>query len=125
MCGSTVNQPAKRASIVGRFLYKAWRKRQTVYAVTDRRVLVVTTLFGRRLQAAFLDTLPGTTTSIGSDGVGTITFGPASLMGAMYANTGMEFFGWGRSGGTLAFYDVRDAADVAAMVNERRRDSRH
>ena len=107
--------------IIGRFFYKVWRKRRTIYAVTDRRVLLLTTTFGRRVQAAFLNVLPGISTSVSRDGVGTITFGSGSVIDAWYGNTGMELFGWGRSSGTLAFYDVPDAAGVAAMVSERQR----
>ena len=74
-------------SIAGRFFYKACRNRRTVYAITDRRLLVLTSTFGRRVQSAFLGTLPGVSTSMGSDGVGTITVGSRSLTDTLYGNT--------------------------------------
>ena len=79
--------------IFGRFIYKAWRKRRTYYAVTNKRVIVLTKGIGRDIQAAFINTLPAVNKSIRSNGKGTVRFGNSSPMVSMYGNTGMNFFG--------------------------------
>jgi hypothetical protein len=42
----------------GRFLFDAWAKRRTYYAVTNRRVLVLQEAWNRKTSMMFLDTIP-------------------------------------------------------------------
>jgi hypothetical protein len=62
--------------IAGRFVYDAWVRGRTVYAVTNQRVVIVRD--GRSRSATSLDlaTLPEMTLSEKRDGSGTIVFGP-------------------------------------------------
>ena len=61
---------------VGRF-FVAWREAQrTAYVLTDQRILVAGGAFGTRIQELALRTLPSPSLDQGTDGVGTITFGP-------------------------------------------------
>lgn len=104
--------------LFGRFLYKIWKKKHTYYAVTDRRVLVLTKkLFSRDVRAAYIDKIVNMSKSVRSDGIGTILFGNPSYWGSVYANTGLEFFGsfYGREVPT--FYDIKDANQVFRLVN--------
>ena len=81
--------------IWGRFLFKRWDRKRTVYAVTNQRVLV---LRGRSLQSGFLNQLPNINQSSRGDGSGSLEFGvgaPPFGPGA-WADTGMEFFNRGR-----------------------------
>jgi hypothetical protein len=107
--------------IFGRFVYKAWKKRRTVYALTDKRVISLT--LGNDVQAEYLDRVAAINKTVGKDGFGTVTFGSGSTRGNLYGNTGMELFG-SRSGfrGPLAFYDVPDAEQVHRRANEARAD---
>jgi hypothetical protein len=101
--------------MVGRFFYKAYTKKRTTYAITDRRVLVLTG--PDSLDAMFLGSIPSVNQpGVSDDGVGTVAFGGRSGASAIYANTGMEFLG--RTNGTapLAFYDIHDAAAAADLV---------
>jgi hypothetical protein len=105
--------------IAGRFFYKAHRKRRTIYAVTDRRVMtVVERGRGATIEATYLRAIPNISTSMQSDGRGSIEFGISSRFGQWYANTGMEFFARGRSAATtgVAFYDIDDPRGVADLV---------
>ena len=106
--------------IFGRFVYKNWKKRNTYYAVTNKRVLVLAKLFSRSLNAANIDTVPTINKTIRSDGIGTIKFGNVNWMVSMYGNTGMDFFGsfWGADIPT--FYDIKDVNKVHEIVNELR-----
>jgi hypothetical protein len=107
--------------VIGRFFYKAWIKRRTWYALTDRRVLaIVDGLRGRNVSAAFVDRIPTVNATIGRDGTGTIVFGNRPWAYAMYANTGLDFMGARYAGDAVAFNDVPDAAEIVRLVNELR-----
>ena len=106
--------------IFGRFIYKAWRKRNTYYAVTNKRVIVLTKGMGRDIQAAFINTLPSVNKSIRSNGNGTIRFGNSSPMVSMYGNSGMDFFGSFYGKDILTFYDLSEANKVYDLVTRLR-----
>lgn len=109
--------------IFGRFLYKIWKRKHTHYAVTNKRILVLTQLRRRDVQAAFINAIPSVNKSIRSDGVGTLRFGGSSLMtlmSSMYANTGMDFFGPFSGGDAPAFFDIKDANRVYQLVTDLR-----
>jgi hypothetical protein len=107
--------------IFGRFIYKARRKRKTVYAVTDRRVLSLAE--GRsqgQVDAYFISSLPAVNTRVGRDGTGTIIFGnPGSPFWGM-ANTGWDFFGSLSGGQPFAFFDIPDASHVSDLITKQR-----
>jgi hypothetical protein len=102
--------------VAGRFAYKRYRKRRTLYVVTDRRVLRLTTTRSERLDAVFLDACPSITKRARRDGIGSISFGSVSPWSgsAMYENTGLDLFGLSRSG--FAFYDIPDVEEVYRLV---------
>lgn len=106
--------------IFGRFRYKKWRKKNTYYAVTNRRVLILTKLLSRNLQAAFVDLVPSISKSVRSDGTGTVRFGNPSFWASMYANTGLDFFGWFYGSDPPTFHDIRDADRVHDLVSSLR-----
>jgi len=110
--------------IAGRFFYKAWRKRRTYYALTNKRALVLVEGRGRMLRACFLSAVPTINKSVRSSGVGTITFGNTSWA-SMYNNSGMDFFGaMGALGAdsTVRFNDVRDADRVYGLAMAARKE---
>lgn len=102
--------------VFGRFVAKRYAKRHTYYAVTDSRVISISTAFGRRVQSASIKRLPGLELSSRRDGSGTVTFGQSSAFAGMYGNTGMEWLAWGRPMTPLAFYDLDDARSVYNLV---------
>ena len=104
--------------MVGRFIVKKLRKQKTFYAVTNKRVLIITKFFGENLQAEYINSLPSINKSIRPNGFGTITFGNASLMDSLYGNTGMEFFISFYSKTSPAFYDIKDANAVYDIVKD-------
>jgi hypothetical protein len=61
--------------LVGRFLVDSWIRGHTHYAVTNTRVIIVTTFFGRRLQSVQLANLAEITLIEGTRGFGSIRFG--------------------------------------------------
>ena len=103
--------------IWGRFVYKRWDRRRTVYALTNQRALI---LRGGSLASVFLNQLPAIHQSVRADGSGSLEFG--SSVGwygrGSWANTGMDLFAPGT--GVPAFYDIPDVAKVDRLVNQAR-----
>lgn len=104
--------------VFGRFIYKSLKKKYTYYVITNQRVIVLTNLFHKVLQAEFIDRIPCINKSVRSSGVGTIKFGSSSFLGGMYENSGMEFFGSRYSKQVPTFYDIKEVEKVNHLVNE-------
>jgi hypothetical protein len=107
---------------VGRFFYRVRKKRRTIYAVTDKRVLrLLKERAGDTLQAAFVASIPAVNRRVSRDGSGTVIFGNVPAWQSMYANTGMDVFGGSQvADPSVAFYDIPDAGGVADLVERLR-----
>ena len=102
--------------VVGRFIVKARLRRQTIYAVTNERVLVKQ---GETLRSMPLDGLPSVdVTSRG--GRGDIFFGPVDYRTAQIMDTGMDFMMRGRNTGPLAFLGIEDPDGVSKTIESAR-----
>jgi Bacterial PH domain len=64
--------------IFGRFFVDAYVRARTHYAVTNQRVLIVTSLWSKQVKSLSLRTLSEMSIHERPDGSGTITFGPGS-----------------------------------------------
>lgn len=95
--------------IFGRFIYKIIKKKRTYYAVTNKRVLILTKMFGRNVQVVFIDTIPSINVSTRAGGIGSVRFGTPNPWSPGYGNTGMDFFTSFYGGDVPAFYDIKDA----------------
>lgn len=107
--------------LVGRFFYKSFAKRRTVYAITDRRVLVLG-------PGARTDELPTTGSALAMSvshfaGRLSVRFGapapsPFGMLASseMYVNTGMDFFTRSQPG-VVRFVDVADVLGLQAALN--------
>jgi hypothetical protein len=71
--------------IVGRFWVDARARSSTVYAITDRRILIISGVDGRKSQTIPLSTMTNVELRRTSDGRGTITLGKPNPWFAMYA----------------------------------------
>jgi hypothetical protein len=105
--------------IWGRFLYAAWLKRRTYYAVTNRRVIVIQDGWKRRMASAYIDSLPTLIKEGGSNGTGTLRFAQAQPMWGTRSN------GWGAWNGLSigdvpTFMDVADLDTVYRLVSDLR-----
>lgn len=101
----------------GRFFVKRYAKLHTVYAVTDRRVIAVSTGFGRSVRSLSIKRLPGLEVSTGRGRSGNVTFGQWHGFSGFYANSGLEWFGWNMGQRPMAFYDLDDARSVYELVD--------
>jgi len=107
--------------IWGRFLYTAWKKTHTFYAVTDKRILVLTTGPSRKLTDGFLAGLNSVSIFTRKDGAGTINFSPepelTGFMGSNRRNQGMQM---DIRLDRLAFYDIENAREVYQTIQTER-----
>jgi len=108
--------------IWGRFIYSAWKKLRTHYAVTDRRVIVVQDGFSRKAISAFIDTLPTITKEEGQGGFGTLRFANTDSMWSGRQGWGI----WDRMslGSVPTFVDIENVNAVYRLTSEQRAKSR-
>ena len=106
--------------IFGRFIYKRYKKRNIYYAVTNQRVLVVTKLRNKNIQASFIKNIPTINKYKNSLGLGSIRFGNSHFFTSMYGNMGMDFFGFDDKE-VINFYDIEDVDRVYKIVDDIRK----
>ncbi len=114
--------------VAGRFFYKHYRKKQTVYGITTQRALVAAG--ARSLADAPWPHQPvtirrardGTHASVILENTGVTArgLGRRSRGSSMPGNTGLEYFPGGRTSPQVAFYDVADAAAMLAALDQAR-----
>jgi len=107
--------------IWGRFLYDAWLKKRTYYAVTNRRVLVLQEAWKRKLNWMYLEAIP----TIEREGTmtGTLWFGEKYplIAGRGQKKRSMSRFA---VGGIPVFADIDDVDGVQRLVQELRENAR-
>jgi hypothetical protein len=108
--------------IWGRFLYTTWKKGRTYYAVTTRRILVITSGANRKVVSSYLRNLETVSLTTRQDGTGTLEFAPEPLVAPSFWDARR-----GRGGpqiyldlSRLAFYDVADARTVYGTIQKLR-----
>ncbi len=79
--------------VFGRFFYRYWKRSRTYFAVTNKRVLVVSEAPRKTTVSAYLESVPAITKSIGRNGVGTLQFGNPMPSYAYWCT-----FPWGNEG---------------------------
>jgi hypothetical protein len=112
--------------VAGRFFYKHYRKKQTVYGITTQRALVATGA-GSLADAPWWHqpvtvqrARDGIHASVILPGTGVTAGGQVRWRGStMPANTGLEYLGR-RTSPPVAFYDVADAAAMLAALDQAR-----
>lgn len=103
--------------VLGKFLYRYWKRSRTYFAVTNKRVLVITDAARKTCMSAYLESLPAITKSIGRNGIGTLRFGnplPASARWSGFPWTDQV------DDGVPTFFDIPDAENVFRLVSELR-----
>ena len=105
----------------GRFLVAAWKKRRTFYAVTNRRVIAVQHVRGRKMASAYIDTLPTITKQGERKSLGTLLFAQQQPLWFRTAGWG----GWGAwdgmsIGDVPEFRDIEDVNLVYRLVADQR-----
>ena len=73
--------------VAGRFFWDALTRQTMIYAVTDRRVIIVSNFPRRNVRSIPLTTIPEVSISESNDGSGTIVLGAPALYGALPQNS--------------------------------------
>lgn len=71
--------------IAGRFFVDAIQRKNTYYALTNERVIILSGLLGRNVKTLNLKTLQEINLNLRGNGSGTITFGPSHPLASWYA----------------------------------------
>ena len=100
--------------IWGRFLYAAWLKRRTFYAVTNKRVIAVQNGFIRRTTSSNVDSLPLLIKEENSNGAGNLRFAPTQ---PAWSNRGWGAWNQLSLTDTPAFVDITDLDTVYQLVS--------
>ena len=98
--------------IFGRFFADSARRARTIYAVTDRRAILLSEFFGHNVRTVTLSGLTEINLSKKATGFGTITFGPANYVyGAR---------GWPSTSRNTApqFENIARAEDVLKIIRD-------
>ncbi|EKQ50979.1 MULTISPECIES: hypothetical protein [unclassified Clostridium] len=103
--------------MVGRFKIEREEKEKTLYAVTDKRILIFKVTKREEVVRKYINEIKNIDISISNDGIGTIRFGEIPLHTRMSDATGikstLDYFGEG----IPTFYDIPDAKKVYELVN--------
>lgn len=116
---------------VGRFYVKYRTKKQTIYLVTNKRIIIFNKSREKIEEAQHIKSLPKISKKIGRNGIGSIEFGKMPYVQATGGNAGIDFiaktklnriFGRGLffdepSQWIPVFYDIADAEKVFDLVN--------
>jgi hypothetical protein len=108
--------------IWGRFLYTAWKKSRTFYAVTNERVIVLNTMRNRKITDAFIAGLSSVSLTTRLDGIGTIEFAPEPERSSTWfsnRNRGGQQMDIDLS--RLAFFDIPEAKNVYQIIQSQRK----
>lgn len=104
--------------LFGRFILKFWKNSHTYYAITDKRILILTRMCRKHLKATNLNSITSINKSVNSRGSGNISFGDPSLYSRLYANTGLDFLGEFQGNNVLSFYGIKDIEKVYQLIYE-------
>jgi len=64
--------------LAGRFYLDARKRKNTLYGITDKRVIIKSGVFNREVQSLNIKAIPQLTLSLKSDSSGTISFSPSN-----------------------------------------------
>jgi hypothetical protein len=103
-------------TILGRFIYKAWSKRNTYYAITNKRIIVLDKA-KESFQTTDIRSIPSINRTMGPNGIGSVSFGKTKIKPAL-ENTGMDFLDPYIDSRVLTFYDIPDASKVYKIVHK-------
>jgi hypothetical protein len=109
--------------IWGRFVYAAWKKKRTHYAVTSHRVIVVQDGWRRQMAATYIDSLPTLIKEGGSSGPGTLRF---SMTATPTYGSHRTSVTWDSMaiGAVPRFVDIDDVDTVYRLVSDLREKAR-
>jgi hypothetical protein len=104
--------------MIGRFFYKFWKKTKTTYAVSNKRLMVITQTGTRKERFQFLNHIQTIKKYLNKNGSGSLAFGDLGRGGA-FTNAGI-FLIDNDFQGIVSFFDIPDAEEVYQLVDQLR-----
>jgi len=96
---------------IGRFFIDAWKRKNTLYGITDNRVIIKSGLFRSSIQSINIKTLSNLSFKEKSDGSGTITLGPTDFRNNIFS--GLSYWpGASETPGIESVEQVRSVYDI-------------
>ena len=95
---------------IGRFFYKVYKKKRTMYAITCKRIFEIFSGSRPKTKYLYFRNISGVNHIKGNNENGSITFRTSENTSELYANTGMDFLNRQLSY-KPAFYDI-DNSDI-------------
>ncbi len=106
--------------IIGRFFFDSVQRRNTYYALTDERVIIISGIFNQNIKSLDIKNLPEINIRTTSNDKGTITFGASHPMSWM--NSGIGFPTTGRYQIAPSFEMIDDAKTVYQHIKRLQRE---
>ncbi len=100
--------------IVGRFFVDMLQRRNTYYALTDKRAIIMSGIFAQHIKALLIKNLSEVGVTTRRNGTGTITFGSSHPFGWMYGGSGFPNMGLYHV--APSFELIRDVKSVYQIV---------
>lgn len=106
--------------VFGRFIYAHYRRKNTSYAVTDKRIIIMIKRVNKTVRSEKISSITTMDKYVRRDGSGTITFGMMSYP-MEYSSSRMYYGrrGYYRNMG-FAFENIKDVDNVYRIINELR-----
>ena len=95
----------------GRFIYDWWKKQKTFYAITNKRILILTTVRGRNLVSLQLSSADMIDKTERPDGKGTLLFGMPII-----SYKSRQSFSFDGSDGRPSFRDIPDVRQTYNLI---------
>lgn len=104
---------------LGRYIYKFLLRKNTFYAVTNKRILIKSTFFPKKLQTKFIKDTAGANIVMRNNNTGDIIFGKNDFGTTMYNNTGLDlFFMLSKEPSTPAFYNIENVKAIHSLITD-------
>jgi hypothetical protein len=98
---------------IGRFFYDAKLRSNTLYGLTEKRAIIISGVFSKKIQSVNLKSSPEIQVSKNADGSGTIVFGRSGGL------DGFQYFGGrGQAQSAPTFEAIKDVSTVAKYIQQ-------
>jgi hypothetical protein len=104
--------------IFGQFPVASWMRRPTWYAGTIQRAIILTRVFGGKVQSFYFSALAQLEKRVSSRGRGSVLLGSSAYFGLFSSASWPS--GYGRDRRAPGFYNIPDAQDVFDLITRHR-----
>jgi hypothetical protein len=107
--------------IIGRFFYDSIRRKNTIYGLTNNRIIILSGILSKTIKSIDIKTITNLTVNEKPDGSGTINLGPDIPFSDMYRETGLPGM---RSKISPTIEMINDVKKVYRQITELQKESK-